>query len=60
MDLTLHYWSTKHQKVWSVFYTSLFFSHAEGDKVDEKMYNSMLIDGLPVNKLPALIRDGPM
>ena len=56
MDLTLCYWSTKHQKVWSVFYTSLFFGHAEGDKVAEKMYDSMLVDGLPVNKLATLIR----
>ena len=59
MDLALHYWSTKHQKVWSVFYTSLFFGHAEGDKVAEKMYDSMLVDGLPVNSLATLIGDRP-
>ena len=41
------------------FYTSLFFGHAEGDKVAEKMYDSMLVKGLPVNKLATLIRDGP-
>ena len=59
MNLDLHYWSTKHQKVWSMFYTSLFFGHAEGDKVAEKMYDSMLVAGLPMNKLATLIRDGP-
>ena len=59
MELTLHYWSTKHQKVWSVFCTLVFFDHAEEDKVTEKMYDSMLVDGLPVNKLVTLIRDGP-
>ena len=59
LDLTLRYWSTKHQKVWSMFYTSLFFVHAEGDKVAEKMFDSMLVDGLPGKKLATLIRDGP-
>ena len=42
-----------------MFYTSLFFGHAEGDKVAEEMYDSMPVDGLPVNKLATPIRDGP-
>ena len=50
MDLTLRYWSTKHDKVWTVFYTSLFFGHAEGETVAKKMYSKMLEDGIPIEK----------
>ena len=42
-----------------MFCTLLFFGYAEGDKDAEKMYDSMLVDRLPVNKLATLIRDGP-
>ena len=33
MDLTLRYWSPTHEEVWITYYTSLFFGHAEGEKV---------------------------
>ena len=59
MDLTLRYWSTKHDEVWTVFYTSLFFGHAEGETVAKKMYSKMLEDGIPVEKMATLVRDGP-
>ena len=59
MDVALRFWSAKHDEVWTVFYTSLFFGHAEGQKVAEKLYNKMVEDGLPVEKLATLIRDGP-
>ena len=29
MDITLRYWSPKHGEIWTGFYTSLFFGHAE-------------------------------
>ena len=36
MDLTLRYWSPTHNEVWVTYYASLFFSHAEGEKVAGK------------------------
>ena len=57
MDLTLRYWS--HEEVWITYYTSLFFGHAEGEKVAVKMYEQLVSDGIPVAKLVTLVRDGP-
>ena len=59
MDMTVRYWSPTHDEVWVRFYTSLFFGHAEGDKVATTMYNRMLSDGIAVDKMLTLIRDGP-
>ena len=59
MDLTLRYWSPTHEEVWITYYTSLFFAHAEGDKVAVKMYEQLVSDGIPVAKLVTLVRDGP-
>ena len=59
MDLTLRYWSPTHNKVWVTFYTSLFFGHAEGDKVASKMFDQLTMDSIPVNRLITLVRDGP-
>ena len=59
MDLTLRYWSPTHEEVWITYYTSLFFGHAEGDKVAVKMYEQLVSDGIPVAKLVTLVRDGP-
>ena len=60
VDLILHYWSPTHEEVWIAYYTSLFFGHAEGDKVAQKIHvwkayewsNSSEQNG-------KLIRDGP-
>ena len=59
MDLTLRYWSPKHKEVWAIFYSSLFFGHAKGENVAAVMYGKMAKDGLPVEKLAILVRDGP-
>ena len=59
MDLTVRYWSPTHNEVWVRFYTSLFFGHAEGVKVATAMYNKMQDDGIQVDKMLTLIRDGP-
>ena len=59
MDLTLRYWSPTHNEVWSMFYTSLFFGHAEGVIVALKMYERMQNDGIPVGKMVQLVWDGP-
>ena len=59
MDLMLRYWSSRHEEVWNIFYTSLFFGHAESDCVSAKMYDKMLSDGIPVDKMATLVRDGP-
>ena len=59
MDLTLRYWSTTHNEVWVTYYTSLFFGHAEAEKVLVKMYEQLLSDGIPVDKMATLIQDGP-
>lgn len=55
MDLTLRYWSTTHNEVWVTYYTSLFFGHAEAEKVLVKMYEQLLSDGIPVDKMATLI-----
>ena len=59
MDLTSRYWSPTHEEVWITYYTSLFFGHAEGEKVAVKMYEQLVSDGIPVAKLVTLVRDGP-
>ena len=59
MDLTLRYWSPTHKNVWTVFYTSLFFGHARTDIVSKKMYHKMCEDGIPVDRICTLVRDGP-
>ena len=59
MDITLRYWSQKHEEVWSLFYTSLFFGHADGETVAKAMYSKMVEDGLPVDQMATLVRDGP-
>ena len=41
------------------FYTSLFFGHAEGEKVAKKIYQQVVSDGIPVKRMASLIRDGP-
>ena len=55
MDLTLRYWSPTHEEVWITYYTSLFFGHAEGEKVAVKMYEQLVSDGIPVAKLVTLV-----
>ena len=59
LDLTLRYWSTTHNEVWVTYYTLLFFGHAEAEKVLVKMYEQLLSDGIPVDKMATLIQDGP-
>ena len=59
VDLILWYWSPTHQEVWITYYTSLFFGHAEGEKVAEKMFEKLMSDQIPVNRMASLIRDGP-
>ena len=59
MDLTVRYWLPTHNEVWVRFYTSLFFSHAEGVKIATAMYNKMQDYGIQVDKMLTLIRDGP-
>ena len=55
MDLTLRYWSTKHDEVWTVFYTSLFFGHAEGETVFRNM-NELIVQDNP--NYPGLVDFG--
>ena len=50
MDLTVRYWSPTHEEVWITYCTSLFFGHAEGEKVAVKMYEQLVSDGIPVAK----------
>ena len=59
MDLTLHYWSSTHNEVIVSFCTSLFFGHAEADKVVSRMIEQFHEDNIPVDKLITLVRDGP-
>ena len=59
MDLTLRYWSPKHGEIWTGFYTSLFFGHAEGEVVATAIYKKMLEDEIPIERMVALVRDGP-
>ena len=44
MDLTLRYWSATHNEVSFLFYTSLNFGHAPGEKVSSEIYNQMQND----------------
>ena len=57
MDLTLRYWSPTRSEV--IYYTSLFFGHAEADKVMSRMIEQFHEENSPVDKLITLVRDGP-
>ena len=59
LDLMLRYWSPKHEEIWTVFHTSLFFGHAEGELVAKRMYSKMVENGIPVQRLATLVRDRP-
>lgn len=59
MDLTFPYWSLRHSEVWINFYTSLFLGHAEGEKVANRIFQTMLKDDLPITKLCTLLTDDP-
>ena len=59
LDIMLRYWSPNHEEIWTVFYTSLFFGHAKGELVANRMYSKMVEDGIPVQRLATLVRDGP-
>ena len=59
MDLTLRYWCPRHEEIWTVFYTSPFIGHAEGEMVATVMHSKMLEDGLPVEGMATLVTDGP-
>ena len=59
MDLTLRYWSPTRSEVIVTFYTSLFFGHAEADKVMSRMIEQFHEENSPVDKLITLVRDGP-
>ena len=39
------------------YYTSQFFGHVEAEKVLVKMYEHLLGDGIPVDKMATLIQD---
>ena len=41
------------------YYTSLFFGHAEGEKVVQKMFEKLMNDQIPVDRMVSLIHDGP-
>ena len=58
MDLTLRYWSPVHREIWTSFYTSLFFGHAEGEVVGTAIQEKMLEDRLPIKRMVTLVRDG--
>ena len=59
MDLTLSYWLPTHNAVIVTFYTSLFFGHAEADKVVSRMIEQFHEDNISVDKLITLVRDRP-
>ena len=59
MDLTLCYWSPMHGEIWTGFYTSLFFGHAEGEVVATAIHKKMLEDEIPIERMVTLVRDGP-
>lgn len=59
MDLSLRFWSPTYNEVWTSFYTSLFFGHADGITVSESMYKKLVSDGVPVESMLTLVRDGP-
>ena len=55
MYLTLRYWCTTHNEVSVTYYTSLLLGHAEAEKVSVQMYEQLLSDGIPVDKMATLI-----
>ena len=57
--MTPRYWSPTHNEVIVTFYTSLFFGHAEADKVVSRMIEQFHEDNISVDKLITLVRDGP-
>ena len=59
MDLRIRYWSSMNNEVWCRYYRSIFFGHAEADKVSKSMMDAFQEDKIPVNKLSALGMDGP-
>ena len=59
MDLTFRYWSPTQKEVWINLYTSLFFGHADGEKVANCIFQTMVKGDLPLTKLCTLVRDGP-
>ena len=59
MDLTLCYWSAAHNKLWVTYYTSLFFGHAEGERVASKMFDQLAEDKVLMNRLIILVWVGP-
>lgn len=60
MDLGLRYWSFLHNDVWCRYYKSLFFGHAEAEKVSNCIMDNFQEDKLPVSQLTtALGMDGP-
>ena len=46
-------------KKFGLFYTSLFFGHAEAEMVATVMHSKMLEYGLPVDRIATLVGDGP-
>ena len=59
MDPTPHYWLPTHNEVIVTFYTSLFFEHAEANKVVSRTIEQFHEDNIPVDKLITLVRDRP-
>ena len=59
MNLTHRHWSSTHNEVIVTFYTSLFFGHAEADKVVSRMIVQLHEGNILVDKLITLVRDGP-
>ena len=55
MDLILRCWSPTHNEVWVTYYASLFFGHAEGEKVTGKVYEDLVNNGIPVHRMASLI-----
>ena len=49
MDLTLRYWLPTHNEVIVTFCTSLFFGHAEANKVVSRMIEQFHEDNIPVD-----------
>jgi hypothetical protein len=59
MDLRLRYWSSQNNEVWCRYYRSLFFGHAEAEKVSNTMMNVFQEDKIPISKMTALGMDRP-
>ena len=59
MDLTLRYWSQDMKKYGLFFTLHSSLVNAEGEMVAIVMYSKMLEDGLPVERMATLVRDGP-